>query len=94
MDNSGLFLFIGLLLFILIIAVIFARYPIEEIKDGNGNVIIKIYQTRLTHFLVVDKLINRKINFATFRDAEAYIYRRLNRWEMHPILSGEDNTID
>lgn len=93
MDNFG-FLVLGFIIVLLLVALIFAKYPIEEIKDGSGKIIILIYQTRITQFRVIDKLINRKINFATFRDAEAYIYRRLNRWEMHPVLSGEDNNLD
>ncbi|MCU0104728.1 hypothetical protein N7603_03565 [Acholeplasma vituli] len=93
MDNFG-FLTLGFIILLLVIALVFTKYPIEEIKDGNGKIIILIYQTRITQFLVIDKLINRKINFSTFRDAEAYIYRRLNRWEMHPVLSGEDNNLD
>jgi hypothetical protein len=74
---------------LLILVLAFRTYPIEEIRDYRGKIVCVIYQKRINQFLVVDKVINRRINFSTFRDAEAYINRRLNRWEMHPELSGE-----
>lgn len=61
------------------------EFPIEIVKDSNGEVLFKVY-AKGSYFCVNDftkkyRNANVAINFRTYYDVETYISRRMNGWD-------------
>ena len=86
MDGYEIYFAVGFILFWVILIALIPK-PIERITNSRGKILIEVYQNKLGHFRVHDKITRRKLSFRTFVDTESYIMRRLNRWPMHSSLN-------